>query len=251
MNLHLAHALLGKDGSLFLFGSNNEGIKSAHKRMDALYNQISPVMTKRHCRVLSARKANDENSKPQFDDWKELNHIETPQGPLTLATWPGLFAKGRLDRGTEFLLKNLPPLSAGMTVLDYGCGPGTISLALSAIQTDLEISLLDADSVALVAAKENLPDGKSFFCGSSLEAVGKETYDLIISNPPIHTGKEQTFDIFRSLCATAPDHMNNGGRLLCVVQRTVPAARILSETTLKQPEILAEDRSYRIWLAHR
>ena len=91
-----------------------------------------------------------------------------PDGPRNWATYPGLFAGGGLDVMTLALLAQLPPSPAGGRVLDFACGSGTIAatlLARAAARGDggLRVHLLDADAVALHAARQNVPGARRCF----------------------------------------------------------------------------------------
>ncbi len=57
--------------------------------------------------------------------------IDLVDPPLTLRTDRGVFSHGRLDTGTELLLRQAPsPPTAGV-FLDLGCGAGPIALTLA------------------------------------------------------------------------------------------------------------------------
>src|SRR6185295_6670604 len=81
----------------------------------------------------------------------------------------------------------LPILSAGARVLDYGCGSGIITASALALQPELALTLIDNDTVALEAARENVP-GARIVAGTRITDAGKATYAAILSNPPLHTG---------------------------------------------------------------
>lgn len=77
-----------------------------------------------------------------------------------------------------------------LNVLDIGTGSGCISLALKAKRKAWEISAVDVDDDALELAKDNgktLGLDVNFYKMDISDAISKstkETYDLIVSNPP-------------------------------------------------------------------
>jgi len=77
--------------------------------------------------------------------------------------YPGCFAGGCLNVITEALLHALPAPPSHSRVLDFGCGTGVIATALERRTQSLHQYLLDADSVAIEAAKHNVPSTKRFF----------------------------------------------------------------------------------------
>lgn len=241
----LAARRLLPGGKLYLFGSNDEGIRSAAKAFAANFESPQTLLTKRHCRVFGAVLA----ASPTDDDlqgFQEAVRVETETLDLTWMSWPGMFAHGRLDKGSAFLIQHLPELAGGERVLDYGCGAGVLSLALQRQTSGLDITLFDNDALALRTAEQNVEGGEGR-CGTSLKALEGETYDLILSNPPIHSGKAQTFKILEKLIEEAPRHLLPGGRLRLVVQGTVPVARIAAGTPYRSVVPVAENRSFVVW----
>ena len=89
--------------------------------------------------------------------------------PTEWATYPGLFAGGGLDVMTSALLAALPSPPPGSTILDACCGSGAIAAALAATaartpDASLNLHMLDADAVALTAARTNVPSARTFLC---------------------------------------------------------------------------------------
>ena len=164
-------------------------------------------------------------------------------------SYPGIFADGRIDEGTALLLANLPPLPAGSRVLDYGCGSGVIGATALAQQPDLTLDLIDTDTVALEAARENVP-GAHVIAGTRLSDAGKAKYAAILSNPPLHEGIAEDHAHLAHLVADAPSRLASGGILQMVVQRRVPLDRMLADH-FASATVVAETGRYRVWRAVR
>lgn len=96
-------------------------------------------------------------------------------GILPWRTYPGLFAGGQLDVMTHFLLHTVPmpthiisTSSEPVQVLDFACGSGSIGATILARVKaagvgdggSVNIHLLDADAVAIKAAKVNVSEQK-------------------------------------------------------------------------------------------
>src|SRR5262249_43161203 len=138
-------------------------------------------------------------------------------------TYPGVFASGRLDEGTRFLLETMP--AVGGQVLDYACGSGPIAEVLTRRHGDVRFTLADIDAVSLVAARETVP-GAPVYQSARLRDRPEAKFDAIVSNPPIHSGVEQSFAVLRDFLAAAPEYLATGGEVFIVVQRTVPVAKL-------------------------
>lgn len=256
MQLHAATARLAPGGTLWVFGANDEGIRSAPRLMKNLYEDIDTVAIKARHRLLSARERVETiGLRPDIEDWRETIGLAVPLGPedvrkMKFVSYPGVFAEGRLDAGTELLLQNLPGDAIRSHVLDFGCGIGVIAAALQERQRGIRTVLLDVDSVALHAAGQNLP-GATCAAGDGWgaleEARIRERFDLIATNPPFHSQRDEDFALMRNLIAGAPSHLLPRGRLVLVTQRTIGVGRLFDQAFPGRARLLAEDRRYQVW----
>ncbi len=248
MMAHAALAALRPDGFLFVYGGNDEGIKSAGKRVAAITVTVETVVARGHGRIVRVRRASEGTQyKGQLSQWREMHDVAVGPKNRTWISYPGVFADGRLDAGTALLLATLTPFGAGKRILDYGCGSGIVAAHVLAANPAAICDLLDADTVALAAAAENVPGGRTVL-GSSLAAVGATRYDVILSNPPIHTGIKEDHKALAALITDAPAHLVAGGALIMVVQRRIALDRSLA-AAFKAVEIIADDGRFRVWRA--
>lgn len=136
----------------------------------------------------------------------------------------------------ELVLKLLPLESA--RVADLGTGSGAIALALALERPQWQVTATDISAEALAVAKENaraLGLSKVDFRGGSwCEPLGRERFDLIVSNPPyieendphLQQGdvrfepalalvaQEEGLADLREIAQRAPGHLQSGGWLL-------------------------------------
>jgi 16S rRNA (guanine1207-N2)-methyltransferase len=164
-------------------------------------------------------------------------------------SYPGIFAAGRLDEGTALLIGVLPPLGRRARVLDYGCGSGVIGAAALALEPTITLDMLDTDTVALEAVRENAPPAKRVL-GTRVADAGKVLYQVILSNPPLHEGVAEDHGLLEQLIADAPLSLVAGGVLQIVVQRRVPLDRLLAQH-FATAQVVAENGRYRVWRAPR
>ncbi len=249
--LHAVASVLRPGGALLVYGANDEGIKSASKRVGAVFGPTETVETKRHCRVLRAVRPDDiPGLRPTLDDWARTVDLDFSTGPVPQRSYPGVFAKGGLDAGTAALLDAVPTPAPRARVLDFACGAGVIAGALRRREPTLDLQLIDADAIAAAAARHNVP-GALIRVGASWGALpAYQRYDLIASNPPIHTGKERDYGVLRRLVEGAPTRLNEGGEMWLVLQRQVP---VEDDLWLRFDEVVCawEDRRFRVWRAAR
>ena len=125
-----------------------------------------------------------------------------------------------------------------------------ISMVLAQQEPTATFQLLDADAVAIAAAKENVK-GALAICGDSWGRLPSyRRYDRIVSNPPIHTGKGRDYSMVTRLIEGAEARLLPGGTLWMVVQRQVPVRPML-ESVFDDVSVASEDARFRVWRCGR
>lgn len=151
--------------------------------------------------------------------------------PVSLSVWgrdlvlmsaSGVFAQGRLDRGTAVLLRATdPPASAG-TLLDLGCGYGVIACALATVEPAATVWAVDVNERALRLCADNAASLKLWDrVRPSLpdDVPADVRFDEIWSNPPIRVGKQSLHELLLTwLPRLAPN-----GRAVLVVGKNLGA----------------------------
>eukprot|EP00038_Savillea_parva_P009990 m.187159 g.187159 ORF g.187159 m.187159 type:complete len:1020 (+) comp16998_c0_seq1:156-3215(+) len=112
-----------------------------------------------------------------LDAWRTQSTLTLEGADLPWVTYPGLFAGGELDVMTSALLAVVPPLAAGVRVLDHCCGSGTIAAALLVRHPGIRVDMLDNDAVAVKAARRNVPEAAAVHLLAGLEDLGKALDD--------------------------------------------------------------------------
>jgi 16S rRNA (guanine1207-N2)-methyltransferase len=250
MAAHAVLSCLAPGGRLIVYGGNDEGIRSAGTMLEALCGRVETLATRGHGRILAVSRPGDlSRLRAPLAAWRSLTSLNLGGVTRDWVSYPGIFADGRIDDGTGLLIAHLPPLAASARVLDYGCGSGLIAAAARMQQPDLALDLLDHDTVALEAARENLP-GARLVLGTKVPDAGKQPYAAILSNPPLHTGAVEDHTHLSRLIDDAPKHLVAGGILLLVVQRRIPLDRLLTKQFASVATV-GENATYRVWKAVR
>jgi len=119
-----------------------------------------------------------------------------------------------------------------INALDLGTGSGIIAITLSEKFPSWAITATDQSNDALKIAQINATNKIDFYCGDWFDALPKDKFDLIVSNPPyiedqdphLHSlkyepiealisGKDGLDDI-RKIISQSPEYLNQGGYLL-------------------------------------
>lgn len=253
MTLHAAASILKPGGTISVFGANDEGIQSVVSPLGELFSGVETVGVGGRCRVLMGRWEGDGTGlRSRIEDWRSelaFDHSELaldhPELPSTWHSYPGVFAHGRLDPGTRLLLDVLPDLPPGARVLDYGCGSGLVGFMALGKGAGVRVDLLDVDSIALLAAKENVPKGR-LLLREGFPPREEGTYGAILSNPPFHRGKAEEPGMIEAFVQGAPGLLDRKGLLAFVAQKRLPVEKLL-RSLFRDVDILGEDRTYRVW----
>lgn len=241
MSAHAIASALLPEAPIWICGANDEGIKSAAAHIAPVLGEAETVCVKSHCRVLSIeRRAKSPTIKATLGDWRLTFPIDFGEVDRTWVSYPGLFAHGRIDDGTQLLISHLPPLKPKSRVLDFGCGTGLVAAAARATSTDLDLTLLDSDSVALEAAKENV-SGAELVLGRDADVLSRR-YDAILSNPPLHDGRADDLQTFTRLMQACPRLFMPGAMLQVVVQGRIGADRLMQQWFANVVEVARTNR---------
>lgn len=102
----------------------------------------------------------------------------------------GVFAKDGLDFATKLMLECFSLAKSDARILDLGCGYGVVGKYIKVLFPKTRVDMVDINENALVLAKKNTSDiDVNVFYSDAYHQTSNE-YDVIITNPPIHAGKQ-------------------------------------------------------------
>lgn len=268
MLLRMGGARVIPGGRLVLYGATDEGIKSADRHFPPGFSAPTVQTIKRRCRLLVATTLGPTSTSPEgeLEAWQEtalldFNTFGLASGPHpdeTQRPWvffPGMFAEGRFDDASALLCRVIrrmkPPRQEDgaadlLRVLDFGAGSGVLAAAVLDRFSSAEVYLADIDAISLQAAAMNVPGARPVQISDPRDAPGP--FNLIVSNPPFHSGKTQNLKTMFRFLEACPDILTPRGTLLLVTQK-----RLLTEDNLRRHfravHILDETNVFRVWQA--
>jgi 16S rRNA G1207 methylase RsmC len=250
-----AHAALRPGGHLYLAGPKGEGIESLVRDAKDLCGQASTLAYREHNRAGIATKRPD-IAPPAWatepgvapGTWHHFT-IDAAGHTFAVDSLPGVFSYDRLDEGTALLIDALTAPKSRIpeagSVLDLGSGYGILGLVAAALGAG-RVDLVDISLPAVAASQRNIAAAglanARALAGDSFDAVPGERYDLIITNPPFHTGKAVDFESARRFMRESCDTLSPQGQLLLVANAFLPYDQVLRERYRRVEQVAATTR---------
>ncbi len=171
---------------------------------------------------------------------------------LQMVTGRGVFAKGGLDAGSRLLLETALPtlgvLPAQAKLCDLGCGWGALGCFIAKRNEKISVTMCDINARAAWLAKYNAEQNglqnTQVWCGDGLRAARDESFDCIVSNPPIRVGNAALGVLFED----AHRCLKSGGEFWIVI-RTAQGAKSWQkrlETLFGNCETIIIKNGYRV-----
>lgn len=232
--INLAGTHLKDQARIILFGDKSEGIKSYAK------NAQKYLGGERHETKLGGDSWMIELSlgSSRIESLNDQAYAEVREvasvGEHRLFSKPGVYGWQKIDKGSQQLVDRLPemlntelPLGS-MRLLDLGSGSGYLSLAACGTQT--QITATDNNAAAMQATLKSLQQAdlniEFTFSNAGEELQGQ--FDVILCNPPFHSGFGIDYDLTDRFSKNAARLLQRDGKACFVVNQHVPLKRIAS-----------------------
>lgn len=230
LGLLLVQQWISRAHRLWIVGANDAGGKSIGNACKRIGVQCSKEDAARHCSLWAAQAPSAQRlfSESANSAWMDkLKPFSANQQEFV--SLPGVFSYGQLDKGTALLLDTLDQElnKAPTEVLDLGCGTGVIGLSLKKRFEETAITLADTDAIALSSSRLNterlFPKANDIHITASdrfSDISGR--YQMIVTNPPFHTGVETDYRFAQDLFSKSKQHLKLNGQLWIVANRHLP-----------------------------
>mgnify|MGYP006172553259 FL=1 len=251
VNQHLirkAFLHLNQNGSLWIAGEKNEGIKSIWDYATNIFD--SAVRLKKHGSVYAGAltKASD-RSVDEANIYHQIQIICEWEGAPVFSK-PGVYGWDKIDAGSALLLQHLRSESSlwsnAKSILDLGCGYGFLTLASSWLRCERRVAT-DNNAGALECMKINARERKL-----AVETVAadkgddvKGKFDLVLCNPPFHRGFDVDGDLTREFLFAARQKLAPTGIAIFVVNSFIALEKKL-EGIFTSARTLADNRQFKV-----
>ena len=224
--------ILKSRAELYLSGKKNDGIKNYVKQSSTLFGHGSQAKKIGSDYFASILKNNSLNSSLPDKRYAKLRRVQTLNQGKYLSK-PGIFGWDKIDRGSAFLIENLPGFIktfgiSPKTVLDLGCGYGYI--ACEASNHDFQyIMATDNNAAAITACKKNFE--RLLKCNYDVVASDaggmiNNSFDLILCNPPFHQGFSVKPSFISKFLSSTSNLLSQSGCAIFVVNKFIPIDQI-------------------------
>jgi 16S rRNA (guanine1207-N2)-methyltransferase len=252
----LAQAFFGlkTGGELYLCGAHKQGIKPLVKDAEMLFGESAVFGYKKGSRLIRLIKKYP--SSPVVGWWQtpgiapDTWHtfaLQTPSGTIEICSLPGIFSFDHLDEGTQLLLDSLPDLQ-NLNLLDLGCGYGAIGLTAARSGAD-SVDMVDSNLLAVAASKRNIErlrlTNACALASDVMSAVPDKKYELILSNPPFHAGRDVDYQVARAFIEQSYNALQTGGQLYLVANRFIRYEKII-ENYFQQSDVIVQSPRFHI-----
>lgn len=136
-----------------------------------------------------------------------------------------VFSRDSLDIGTRFFLQHLPVSNSYRNIIDLGCGNGIVGLIAAEKNPSAELNFVDESFMAVASAKVNFENAfgekrkANFLTTDCLKGLPKNSYDLILNNPPFHQQNVVGDFIAKQMFRESFTALEKGGELWVIGNR--------------------------------
>jgi 16S rRNA (guanine1207-N2)-methyltransferase len=236
-------AILPPGSRGLVVGPKHGGVRSAKRLLERYLGPVTDRRSARHCILMESRRGDVENRYDGEGTWG----IEIGGREVKVVSLPGVFSHRELDEGTSMLLDVVLEQDF-RNALDWGCGCGVIGTTLLLLRPEARVDLVDSSILALESARKtlganDLPADRVYPSDVFSDVTGR--YELIVANPPFHSGQKTTTETTRRMIKEAGSHLADSGRLVVVASAFLnyfPEFR----GAFEKVRVLAETRRYRV-----
>ena len=216
------------------------------------FDEVAAGLGWRKARVLEVG-APQKVGDPAFPKWGSDAELT-----FSLASFGATFGGSKLDHGSRLLLSTLrthAPTVAPQRVLDLGCGNGVLAVSAALAWPGALIIASDQSDAAvqattLTAKAADVADRLMIHRADGTEALEDDSVDLVLLNPPFHTGSTVHKGVAHRLIRDCRRVLAPGGELRLVFNSHLGYRSLVTEA-IGPVRQLARDKTFTVLSAIR
>ncbi|QZY53258.1 class I SAM-dependent methyltransferase [Leucobacter tenebrionis] len=242
---------------VFAGGRVKHMTRTQNEVLGRYFGEVSAGLGRRKARVLTASGPGEPGPAP-FPRWGE-----DPALPFRVAAYGATFGGPTLDHGSRLLLEGLGDAGGGRTapaaapsrIVDLGCGNGVLAVSAALRWPGAAVIATDQSAAAVAATRltaggAGVEDRIAIHRADALEAVEDEWADLILLNPPFHTGSTVHTGVAHRLIRACRRALAPAGELRLVFNSHL-RYRPLVEREIGPVREIARNRTFTVLAATR
>lgn len=165
-------------------------VKNVHTSTLKLFeNIVGPTKTSLAVKKARLIFSETQNTRQQMSPYPKSYQLEDTN--FIISNHANVFSREKLDIGTRFFLEHIPKSEQYECIVDMGCGNGLVGLIAASKNPEAKIIFTDESYMAIASAQKNiesagLENKTEFYATDCLQAINKESTDLVLNNPPFH-----------------------------------------------------------------
>ncbi|MFP5367065.1 MAG: class I SAM-dependent methyltransferase [Actinomycetes bacterium] len=186
------------------------------------FGSVQPQLARQKSRVIVATGPRPDGEREQYPVVEHLAELD-----LDVAAHGAVFAGTKLDIGTRFLLTFLPQMKAARHAVDLGCGTGILAAMYARQHPGSAVTATDQSAAAVASARatagaNGLSERITVLQDDALGTMAAASADLVLLNPPFHTGAGVHAGAGLKLIEAAGRVLTPHGELWTVFNRHLP-----------------------------
>ena len=250
-----AHRALRPAGALFLQAHRRQGGETFARYVVERFGNVELLAIRGGHRLYRATRGPEPPASASEEGEPEMVVLQETVRDLTISleTQAGVFSRRRFDTASRLLAETMQ-IGPADEVADLGCGAGLLGIVAARLAPQGAVVLLDNRVQTVGVAKRNLRRNgvanAAVQLSDGLRAVDRRTFDVIVSNPPLHEGGVYRTTPAERFVAAAAAHLRPRGQLFLVGPRTLPLPR-LAASHFDECEVVTADRVNVVWCCRR
>jgi 16S rRNA G1207 methylase RsmC len=208
--LNQIHQSLNDGGEVICYFMTKNFNKTILKIAEEFFENVEQSLAWKKSRLLTLR------GKKEVKEQKLVNTL-VYSDDKTFKQYLGVFSAKNIDYASQYFINYISVLTSDKKVLDLASGNGVLAHVVTEKCKGCEVHLMDDSVLAIESSKLNVDaDNLHFHCDDTLDEFEKNSFDLVVSNPPFHFEYENNIEVSLSLFRGVHEILKSGGRFQLV-----------------------------------